>query len=83
MDISARKKYFWLLAAIVFVFLFLFLGLSPFNTKGEPREAVVAVSMLNQDNWILPVNNGIDMAYKPPLFHWCIAAISSVTGAVT
>ncbi len=83
MDTSARKKYFWLLAAVIFVFLFLFLGLSPFNTKGEPREAVVAVSMLNQDNWILPVNNGIDMAYKPPLFHWCIAAISSVTGAVT
>ena len=83
MDTSTRKKYFWLLAAAVFVFLFLFLGLSPFNTKGEPREAVVAVSMLNQDNWILPVNNGIDMAYKPPLFHWCIAALSSVTGAVT
>ena len=83
MDTSTRKKYFWLLAAIVFVLLFLFLGLSPFNTKGEPREAVVAVSMLNQDNWILPVNNGIDMAYKPPLFHWCIAALSSVSGAVT
>lgn len=53
-----------------------FLGLTPFNTKGEPREAVVALSMLQSDNWVLPVNNGGDVAYKPPLFHWSIALLS-------
>ncbi|MCD8202872.1 MAG: glycosyltransferase family 39 protein [Prevotella sp.] len=60
-----------------------FLGFSLFNTKGEPREAVVALSMLKYGNWILPVNNGMDIAYKPPFFHWCIAIISCLRGAVT
>ena len=53
-----------------------YLGLTNFHTKGEPREAIVAVSMLQNDNWILPINNGGDIAYKPPFFHWCIAALS-------
>lgn len=78
-----KYKYFWLLVGIVFVFLFLFLGASYFNTKGEPREAVVALSMLQQDNWILPVNNGVDIPYKPPLFHWCIALGSMFAGDVS
>lgn len=63
--------------------LVLFLGNAEFNTKGEPREAVVAVSMLAQDNWILPVNNGVDIPYKPPFFHWCIAALSLPQGYVS
>lgn len=60
-----------------------FLGLAEFNTKGEPREAVVAVSMLNQHNWILPVNNGIEIPYKPPFFQWCIALFSLPAGHVS
>lgn len=78
-----QEKYAWLLAALCVVGLFLFLGESLFNTRGEPREAVVALSMLQDGNWILPVNNGVDMAYKPPLFHWCIALFSTVAGGVS
>lgn len=78
-----KDKYAWLLAGICILSLFLFLGESLFNTRGEPREAVVALSMLEKGNWILPINNGVDMAYKPPLFHWCIAAISTITGNVS
>lgn len=78
-----QEKYAWLLAALCVVGLFLFLGKSLFNTRGEPREAVVALSMLQDGNWILPVNNGVDMAYKPPLFHWCIALFSTVAGGVS
>ena len=74
------KRIFILLAIIGVVALLPFLGLTSFNTKGEPREAVVAVSMLESGNWILPTNNGGDMAYKPPFFHWCIAVVSSLTG---
>ena len=55
-----------------------FLGLTDFNTKGEPREAVVAYSILSQDNWILPTNNGGEIPYKPPFFHWVIAALSII-----
>ena len=76
-------KYVWILAGVCILSLFLFLGESLFNTRGEPREAIVAYSMLDKGNWILPVNNGVDMAYKPPLFHWCIALISSIVGGVT
>ena len=63
--------------------LFLFLGETLFNTRGEPREAVVALSMLQDGNWILPINNGVDMAYKPPLFHWLVALFSLPLGEVT
>lgn len=39
----------------------------PFLFQGEPREAIVALSMLESGNWILPVNYGTDIAYKPLL----------------
>lgn len=72
-----------LIVLVVAVLMLLpFLGLTEFNTKGEPREAVVAVSMLKDGNWILPVNNGMDIPYKPPFFHYCIAVLSLLTGGV-
>lgn len=71
------------LCAVCVLSLFVFLGAAWFNTRGEPREAVVALSMLDKGNWVLPVNSGVDMAYKPPLLHWCIAAISAVAGGVS
>ena len=60
-----------------------FLGETIFYSKGEPREAIVAYSMLESGNWILPVNYGTDIAYKPPFFYWAIAAVSSLLGGVT
>ena len=77
-----RKNYFWPLLLLCIISLFLFLGETSFHTRGEPREAVVALTMLKDGNWILPVNNGIDMAYKPPFFHWIIAAVSTVAGTI-
>lgn len=78
----SKKSYFWLLALLCAVSLLSFLGVTYFHTRGEPREAVVALSMLNQGNWVLPTNNGVEIAFKPPFFHWCIAAFSSVLGTV-
>ena len=77
------NNYFWILIALCICSLVIFLGNTLFNTKGEPREAVVAMSMLNNGNWILPINNGTDFAYKPPMFHWCIAVFSLFAGHVT
>lgn len=77
-----KDKYFWLVALVSFLSLFLFLGSSSFHTRGEPREALVAQAMINDSNWTLPTTNGVDMAYKPPFFHWMIAATSSVVGEV-
>ena len=74
---------FLLVLLVAVVTLLPWLGLTEFNTKGEPREAVVALSMLKDGNWILPVNNGIDIPYKPPFMHWCIALLSLPTGHVS
>ena len=76
------NKALWLITILAIVMLIPFLGLSDFNTKGEPREAVVAYTMLEHDNWILPINNGGDIPYKPPFFHWCIAFFSLFIGYV-
>ena len=75
--------YIVILILLCFCSLCLFLGDTLFNTRGEPREAIVAYSMLEHSNWILPINNGDEIAFKPPFLHWCIAAFSTVYGTVT
>lgn len=80
---DAGKICFWILVLVGVVSLVVFLGFGLFNTKGEPREAIVALSMLQSGDWICPVNNGVDIAYKPPFFHWCVALCSLVAGHVT
>ncbi len=77
------KQLFVLLLLVCVVTVFPFLGETLFQSKGEPREAIVAVSMLQTDNWILPINNGGDIAYKPPFLHWCVAFFSLLAGHVT
>ncbi len=78
------KKYSFLIITVIAIITFIpFLGETLFNTKGEPREAIVAVSMLQNGNWILPEHCGTDIPYKPPFLAWCIAIISTLTGAVT
>ena len=81
MNIS-YKKALWLISILAIIMLIPFLGLTDFNTKGEPREAVVAYTMLEHHNWILPINNGGDIPFKPPFFHWCIAFFSLFMGHV-
>ena len=76
------NKALWLVIILAIVMMIPFLGLTDFNTKGEPREAVVAYTMLEHGNWILPINNGGDIPYKPPFFHWCIAFFSLFIGHV-
>lgn len=76
----SEKRAFWILMFCLCVATLPFLGLTDFITKGEPREAVVAYSMLAQDNWILPTNNGGEIPYKPPFFHWTIATASLLNG---
>ena len=79
---KADKRFLVLLLAACLMLL-PFLGLTDYHTKGEPRESIVAYSMLESGNWILPENNGGDMAYKPPFFHWMITLFSVVGGAVS
>ncbi|MDE6276632.1 MAG: glycosyltransferase family 39 protein [Muribaculaceae bacterium] len=68
------------LAVLVLLCLFLlpWLGLTLYNSKGEPREAIVAVSILESGDWILPMNYGGDIPYKPPMMAWLIAVLAKV-----
>lgn len=78
-----RIKAFWVLLIVCSLTLLPFLGLADFHTKGEPREAIVSLSMLQSGDWVLPRNCGGDMAFKPPFFHWCVAAVGALTGGIT
>lgn len=80
--IKTRWLYWLVFALLCFTFL-PWLGLTLFNTKGEPREAIVAWSMLATDNWILPQSCGGDIPYKPPFMAWLIAIFSWIFGGVT
>ncbi|MDR2498438.1 MAG: glycosyltransferase family 39 protein [Tannerellaceae bacterium] len=59
------------------------LGPDDFHTKGEPREAAVAVSMLQSGNWALPKVYADEVAYKPPMAHWLMAIFSLPEGKVS
>ncbi|NPD90947.1 ArnT family glycosyltransferase [Xylanibacter muris] len=83
MKVFCDNKVFWILFIICVITLLPMLGLSEFHTKGEPREAVVSYSMIAGNDWVSPRNNGGELAYKPPFFHWCVAAVSLMNGAVT
>ena len=80
---SDRKKAFWFIALLSVLVVVPFLGETIFYSKGEPREAIVALSMLESGNWILPVNYGTDIAYKPPFFYWSIVRRLFPFGEVT
>jgi len=75
-----EKRHFYTLLLVLCLTTLPWLACTHFYTKGEPREAIVAQTMLSQNNWVLPHNNGGEMAYKPPFFHWTIAATSAVLG---
>lgn len=77
------NKAFTIVCVIAVMLTVPFLGLTDFYSKGEPREAVVAYTMVEHGNWILPINNGGDIPYKPPFFHWCIALFSFLQGHVS
>lgn len=53
------------------------LGDCLFYSKGEPREAIVAMSMLQSGDWVLPVTAG-EMPYKPPMLAWLISIFAVV-----
>ncbi|MDE6528564.1 MAG: glycosyltransferase family 39 protein [Muribaculaceae bacterium] len=84
--IPGRPSNIWWETFIVAVLLILtfipFLGENLYSTKGEPREAVIAVAMLNSGDWVLPVTFGAEIPYKPPMLAWCIALLGSVNGGV-
>ncbi|MDR2233668.1 MAG: glycosyltransferase family 39 protein [Tannerella sp.] len=89
MRTSAALQYLYLqkpVSSIIIICLIAVLpwiALGDFSTKGEPREAAVAVSMLESGDWILPKVYANEFAYKPPMMHWLITVFSLPKGEVT
>lgn len=54
------------------------LGETFFYSKGEPREAIVGMSIIESGNWILPLNYGGDIPFKPPFLGWLIAVFAYI-----
>lgn len=79
-QISSRKLLALLLLLTLIVTFLPWIGDTLFNTKGEPREALVALSMVNSGNYILPESYGADIPYKPPFLAWLIVGCSWLTG---
>lgn len=81
LPMNERSSYYppasMLILFLALVLLFVpWLGETLFNSKGEPREAIVAVSILDSGNWILPTNYGGDIPFKPPFLAWLIAGFA-------
>lgn len=77
------KRPMLLLILISFISFVAWTGQGDFYTKGEPREASAAVSMLEKDQWILPETYADEISFKPPLTHWLMAVFSLPRGEVT
>jgi len=59
------------------------LGGYPFYTKGEPREAVTVLAMVQGGGIIMPLRAGVEVPSKPPLMHWLAALASEAAGGVS
>jgi 4-amino-4-deoxy-L-arabinose transferase-like glycosyltransferase len=58
------------------------LGGYPLYTKGEPREAVTILDIVNGAGVILPMRAGVELPSKPLLMHWLGALVSLAMGRV-
>lgn len=72
-----------LMVVICIISVLPWIGLGEFSTKGEPREAAVAISMLESGNWVLPQSYADEFAYKPPMAHWLMSVFSYPQGHVS
>lgn len=79
----ANSPYAILLVGGVGMLLFVGnLGAYPIYTKGEPREAIRVLDIVQGGGWILPTQGGIGLPWKPPLMYWLSAFVSLACGRV-
>ncbi|MGH7906699.1 MAG: ArnT family glycosyltransferase [Candidatus Binataceae bacterium] len=79
--ISAPRIAIPLIIALGLLLFIVNLGGYPFYTKGEPREAVTVLDIVNGGGIVLPMRAGVEIPSKPPLMHW-FAALASVAAGV-
>jgi 4-amino-4-deoxy-L-arabinose transferase-like glycosyltransferase len=69
-----------LLIALCGVLYFPYLDRLPFFDKGEPREAITVLDIVERGDWLVPLRRATEIPSKPPLFHWSAAVTSLITG---
>lgn len=67
-----------IIVAALAILLLPWLGETLFYSKGEPREAIVGMTIIESGNWILPLNYGGDIPFKPPFLGWLIAVFAYI-----
>lgn len=77
------KYLLWVVVLLAAATTLPWLGLSDFYTKGEPREACAALSVLTENRWILPHSYVDEFGFKPPMMHWLIACFSLLFGGIS
>lgn len=70
----------FLVIAFVWLMLFSNLGGYDLSAPDEPRFALVAHEMLQNNHWLQPHRNDRPYPDKPPLFFWSIAFVSALNG---
>lgn len=76
------KQIWYLSIWLLLLGMLLHLGMQPLFLE-EPRRAMIAMEMLERNNWWLPTELGDYYYSKPPLFNWVIMGFSFLTGGVT
>jgi len=76
------RRWFWLVVLLAVALSVPSLSRA-FYTRGEPREALVAQSMLLSGNWVSPPAYNGAVPSKPPFSHWLIAIASLPSARVT
>src|SRR5215831_17245406 len=71
-----------IILGVCFAVFFYGLGDSAFTDKHEAREALVVSAIYDAGNWILPLRNGSELPFKPPLFHWLSALFANSVNRV-
>jgi 4-amino-4-deoxy-L-arabinose transferase-like glycosyltransferase len=84
LEVLASPFFAYPFIAIVGGLLFLLnAGGYPLYTKGEPREAVTVLDIVNGSGVILPMRAGVEVPSKPLLMHWLAALVSVLAGGVS
>lgn len=81
-SISRPQPAIPILIALGLILFIANLGGYPLYTKGEPREAVIVLNMIQGGGVILPMRAGVEIPSKPPFMHWMAAALSVLCGRV-